>query len=169
MKEVYIDRIEKTPLGSLLSGEMVVDRVLSHAKDHGIEYDVLREVLQKIDAKQRLFVLETVTLANSVGDCNCVETQLGDEIVYAQRLGRKGMTRFVKNRLPTPSNQVTVVLRWDKNLKQYECVTAYVGPQAHVEPFDSRADDAAREFWQNHALVWGSQEIDEDTITETPQ
>lgn len=169
MREGYIDSYYKPSLGTLSSGEVVVDRDISHIASHGIEPDVVREVLQNINAKQRLFLVETVTLTEIVGVCNCVETLPDDEIVYAKRIGRTGSTRFVKNRSSVPSNQVTVALRWDKGQKRYECVTAYIGPRAEVEPFDPRADDVAIEFWENHALVWGSQAIDEETVTEAPK
>ncbi|MFO7807213.1 MAG: hypothetical protein R6V40_02195 [Candidatus Moraniibacteriota bacterium] len=58
---------------------------------------------------------------------------------------------------------------------QYVLITAFVGKRPQPEPWDARnfsqqpdpqeAERLAREFWSNHALIWGTEEIIQDTIT----
>lgn len=38
-------------------------------------------------------------------------------------------------------------------------LTAYFGETSEVEPWDARATDASRQFWNSHALVWGSEPV----------
>jgi hypothetical protein len=69
---------------------------------------------------------------------------------------------MVKNRTPTPSNELTFVVKRCKN-NIYRLLTAYVGGQSEREPDDTniRTDeehDRCVEFWSNHALLY----IEED-------
>jgi hypothetical protein len=156
---------EALSLGFLQSGEQVYDRPDSHLNEHPVQPRFIKEALSRIDAKQRLFVKETVRFDEIIGDSICVSTLPEDEIVFARRPKRLGLTRFVKNRLAEPTNEVTIILRWDKMKRMYKCLTAYAGGDAPAEPWDSNATSDSQEFWNTHALVWGSQEIDDENIS----
>ncbi len=102
-----------------------------------------------------------------VGESVCVTTELRDQIVYAQRPKRFGLTRFVKNRKPEPCKSVVVILKTaDGQPGAYVLVTAFIGQKAEPEPWDRNATANSREFWNSHALVWGAEPIIE--ATETP-
>ena len=91
----------------------------------------------------------------------------GDEIVYAQRVGRTGLTRFVKNRSLEPCSTLFVLLMRDKGgAPLYVCLTAFIGRRAELEPWDPRATPASREFWSREALIWGSEPIIRGTETD---
>lgn len=56
-------------------------------------------------------MVASVDFKEEIGTSSCVETHEGDEIIYAQRVGRAGLTRFVKNRdnsAIAPTTHVTV-------------------------------------------------------------
>jgi hypothetical protein len=96
-----------------------------------------------------------VDLGRVIGKAHCVRTKPGDEIVYAQRENRNGLTRFVRNGSPEDCRFVVVALR--KVPSGYVLETAYIGRKAPAEPWDERyTTEESRPFWNTHALVWGS-------------
>lgn len=149
-------------LGVLASGEMVFDRLTSHMHIGG---PLLREALRQIRSGERDFLVEGVDLGRVIGHTTCVETGPEDEVVYALREKRRGLTRFVKNRASVPARHLTVVLKRREEDQQYVLITAFVGQPAEPEPWDAKATDASRQFWATHALVAGSEPVVEGTTT----
>lgn len=148
----------------LRSGEAVVDRINSHITHHPEIVGALTEILGLIASGNRDYIEEDVDLRRVIGETICVETGLTDEIVYAQRSGRRGPSRFVKGRSPEPTSWATVVLKKDNSRGCYVIITAHLGRRS-LEPWDPRATEADRKYWETHALVWGSQPIVEGTQT----
>jgi len=143
----------------LKSGEMVVDRHRSHI--HPTVMPHLPAALARISSQGRDFLVESVDFGRPIGETICVPTGPRDEIVYAVRSGRRGLTRFVKNRAPLPTSAVRVVLKRDDAGGYFVLLTAFLGPPAPPEPWDRNTirtrDELARAvaFWNTHALVWG--------------
>lgn len=157
--------MEEKILGTLASGESVIDRPKSH-RHATLTEEVLATALSKVTSKQLSFVEATVTVEEG-GFSNCVETTAADEIVFARRPGRQGYTRFVKGKTPEPTNQVAVILL--RGTGRYVLLTAYWGIAGNKEPWDKNAQEKDRQYWKNHAIVLGSEPIDEPTLTtETP-
>jgi len=144
-------------LGRLASGEYVFDRFRSHL--HGDVIDLLPEVFAKITTVDREIVIEEIDLGRIVGKRVCVETDGTDEIVFARRHRRKGLTRFVKGREPEDCSTVAIVLKRDEYSDTYVCLTAYVGAHSEPEPWDRHATLESESFWQTHALIWDDLEI----------
>lgn len=138
------------------SGEDVVDRYRPHLHQDAVL--ILPEALQKISASGRNFIIEEVNFDRIVGESICVATRPGDQIVYAKRPNRWGLTRFVRNRTPEPSSSVVVILKKAED-NNYILITAFIGAMAPPEPWDRNATSESREFWNTHALVWGREEI----------
>lgn len=143
-------------------GVGVVDRQRSHL--HAGVVSLLAEALAKIDTQGRGFLVETVDFGRPVGEATRVKTGEDDEIVFAQRLGRAGLSRFVKNRKAEPTSAVTVILK-KGDQEEYILITAWIGTQAEPEPWDRNATARSREFWFQNALLWGSEPV--VTSTET--
>ena len=150
-------------LGILGSGEVVYDRPQSHLH-HEVE-GLLGEALPSIDSQGQAFFVHECDMGRTVGETICVATQVDDEIVYAQRPGRHGLSRFVTNRTPEPCSAVTVVLKRDRFEDYYVLITAFVGHKAEPEPWDRNATPRSRQFWTTHALVWGSEDVIPGTKT----
>lgn len=164
---VFSQETGPKPIGELVGGEKVFDRFNSHR--HGNE-GVLEKALSRIDANGRDFIVEEVVFDENVGTCDCVSTSEGDEIIHATRVGRRGPTRFVKNKNVIDSNVYTVILKKVSD-DTYTLITSFVGPKAEKEPWDrtivsEEEKNASKQFWSNHALVWGSQPIIEGTEIE---
>lgn len=149
------------------SGEVVIDRPNSHvATTHQTVLSLLGEALSRIYSEGRQFIAEEVDLGRIVGETICVATSDTDEIVYAQRPNRFGLTKFVKNRRPEPCSCVMVCLKKAEENGYYILATAYVGHKAPAEPWDTRwADEKSFVFWNTHALVWGREEVITGTET----
>lgn len=155
-------------IGTLVSGEDVWTYESSHI--HAGVNAVLAEVLAKMSPEGG-FVRTTVDLGRVVGHDNCVPTTDADEIVFAQREGRQGLTRFTKSAEPVATSEVSVIMCRDKEHGgRWTLITAFFGALAPREPWDpniksdsERVD--AREFWSSHALAWGSDPIVADTET----
>jgi len=166
-------------LGNLGSGEIVIDRPRSsHVQSHKLPDGVLARALAKIDAGKRDRIVQQVDFSEVIGVSTCVETAPKDDIVYARRFNRGGMTRFVRGRQARPCKSVVVILqRWGRidGVVAYSATTAYVGTKGLPEPGDwyamSREPNAlqmalqAREFWSKHALVWGCEPVYPASIT----
>jgi hypothetical protein len=138
----------------LKSGERVVDRYNSHL--HESVVPLLPEALAKINSQGRIFLVEEVDFGRPIGETVCVVTGRDDQIVYAQRPKRFGLTRFVKNRGPEPTSSVVVILKTaDGEAGAYVIVTAFLGHRPEPEPWDRNATANSRAFWASHALIWG--------------
>lgn len=161
-----IKSLEERFIGSLGSGEAVFDRVNSHIHSSPSLDALLPRALETVDAAGQEFIAMSVSHESPIGETSCIETSTDDKIIYAQRTGRTGLTRFVLERSASPTSELTVVMK--KIPEGYILLTAYVGGKSEVEPWDARATQASTEFWSNHALVWGTEEIIPGTETQAP-
>lgn len=108
------------------------------------------------------FIDEPFEFPNIIGKSICVPTSKKDVIIYAKRKRRKDYSRFVINREPIDTKFITVCLL--RVPTHYSIMTAYLGKSAK-EPYDERATEADKEFWKNHALIFGEEEVIERSIT----
>jgi hypothetical protein len=148
-------------LGYLASGELVVDRTVSHIHP-GLD-ELLAPALDKIVSHGRERFVEEVNFGWVIGETHCVTTTPDDKIIYAQRENRSGLSRFAPERKPEPCTAVTVVL-W-KSDEGYVLRTAFVGYMAEPEPWDKNATEASVPFWNTHALVPEGNRIVLETAT----
>lgn len=149
-------------LGTLASGQSVFDRHDSHL--HGEIVNLLSEAFGKIFLTGEQFSVQEVDLGRIVGETICVSTSVDDEIVFAKRPKRAGLTRFVKNRQPNPTSSVVVILKaMDEG--GYILITTFAGSRSEPEPWDRNATEKSVEFWNTHALLWGKEEIIPGTET----
>ena len=144
------------------SGEQVVDRADSHI--HSGVQPFLAAAFASINSQGHGFIAEDVDFGINIGQIICVETQPGDGIVFAQRVGRAGLSRFVRNRQPEPTSYVAVVLKQIPD-GSYELRSAYLGQLSQPEPWDKYATKESLEFWLKHALCWGYEQIIAGTET----
>lgn len=148
-------------------GYPVYDRHNSHLHKEVVPF--LEAALARIHTDDRAYIREDVLFDQPIGVSHRVTTCDKDEIVFAQRINRVGLTRFVKHRQPDPSSTMVVVLKRSDCGKYYVLITAYVGNQGLAEPWDwerhFRSSEplqsyaASVDYWNSHALVWDPQEI----------
>lgn len=145
-------------VGVTRDGTSVVNRLISHCH---IGARLLCEALAKIDLSTTAdpFAKFSVEMERIVGMSTCVPTGPEDVIIYAQRAGRHGLTRFVQNREPLPCSKIQVILKETAVPKTWLLVTAFIGNGAEPEPWDRNATAASESFWREHALVWGTEPV----------
>lgn len=121
---------------------------------HELSEEVIREALGKVRLKYKSKMIKYICKFNYVvGKNACVPTTEKDCIIFARRKGRKGDTRFVKNRVPEDCKSIVLILKQDTTEKYYILLTAFVGENSYPEPWDRFATEEAKKYWENHALV----------------
>ncbi len=139
----------------------------SHAVGHFASNPDLRglvkEIIQATLLTNEYMWFET-DMGRIVGMSSLVETDNSDEIVYAKRLNHTTYTRFTKSRKSQPSSIVTIALNPIKD-QAYELTSAWIGPVGYSFPDDPAAAPESHLYWENHALVWGTQAIQAGTET----
>ena len=146
--------------------EVFWDPQTSHASTHFQDAPSLKEAVK--EAISNLVVEGTgiqidVDMGRMVGVSSLVETNEGDEIVYALRPLRTLYSRFVKNREPEPTSWVSINIQRDKE-GQYNLYTAYIGRLTPSFPGGDYLPEQSKEFWSKHALAWGAQEVIPESV-----
>ena len=146
---------------------LYLDLDSSHALTHFAKYPNLKSLVQEhisaITFDTTIIRCEIDT-GKEVGLCDLVATNESDEIIYAKRPLRHTYSRFVKNRNSEPTTWFVLDIRKQRS-GDYFLYTAYVGRLTPSFPGGNFLPEQSHEFWSNHALVWGSQEIETGTET----
>lgn len=143
-------------LGYTKNGQSVLDRPNSHCH---LPRALLRETLGRIELLSSAFSKVVVSMERVVGTSACVTTSGADEIVFARRERRPGLTRFVKGRTPSPCSTIVVILKPAEDASTWILITAFIGDGAEPEPWDYNATPQSVAYWNSHALVWGSEPV----------
>lgn len=140
----------------------------THMKQHQDVLPFLEEALAKITPPtDKVFAKYQVDMGRVIGLSSRVKVGPGDMFIWAQRTHRTNLTRFVLDRKAEPCQFVTIVMSRDKPRASrpeptYRILTAFIGEMAEKEPGDTSIRDDERErcikYWQENALIWGSQE-----------
>lgn len=139
-----------------LDNYYVVNRPFGHLHEQIV--GKLETLVKSINCNGRSFIVDQIDYSYPIGCSICVKVNQEDEVIYAIRKGRKGYTKFVKNRKPESTNSITIVLQ--KTNDFYTIITAYIGKKAELEPWDERATEGSFKFWEDHALIFGTEEIE---------
>lgn len=155
-------------IATLANGSKVyTDSEKSHASTHLKESPQLLGLIQDFLSKQNFHEPEVVVehdAGKTIGHMDLIETTDKDEIVYAKRVNRDNYTKFAKNRSPVPTSFLTIILHRDEK-GDYELYSAWIGRYTPPFPGDKREAPNSKEFWATHALVFGNQAIERETLT----
>lgn len=179
---------EKMFIGKLASGEKVYDIPNGHIHET-IKGD-LPDALSCINANGRTEIIETVSMEGKQWKSFKVEIDSEkdkDNLFLARRVLRKGLSTFIRNREPTTTNQMVVILSKNDVSKGspegYTVMTAFSGSLAPREPWDDYFNggeteeeclrrktekDASFEYWTRHAFIPDQREFPIDQGTEQP-
>jgi len=147
--EVYVDLIA-SPAGKYLSRQPYV-------------INLLKEVFA-VESLQGPEVTLELDMGRIIGNTDIVETTDKDTIFYAQPSKKIVFSRYAKNRHPTPSRQLTIILEKDED-GNYKIVDTWIGPSTPPFPGDSKENDTSKPYWSTHALVNDAQTVQSKTIT----
>lgn len=150
------------------------DSVHSHAATHLEDTPQLKGLVIELIEKM---VLEDdnigthIDMGRVVGTCDVVKVDDADKIVYGIRKNRDddGLVPFTKSRKGDPCPYVTIQLIQQTD-GSYILSSAWIGTFGDDdEPFPNSplANERSVDFWNKHAFVYGSQEIQAGTETPT--
>lgn len=117
----------------------------------------LSKIIDRIGELNGEFFTKEFEFPEIIGKTIYVQTDDDDQIVYAIRNGKSGHTRFVLNREPIDCRHITVVLK--KTETHFVIISIFIGQAAPYEPYDLRSTPNDLEFWNNHALIYGTEDI----------
>lgn len=137
----------------------------THLADTPQLLPLLKVFLSKQEFHEDMIFIEHDT-RKVIGHTDLVEVTDTDEIVYAKRLNRDNFTKFAMNRIPPTTTYFTFLLYMDYD-GNYELASTWVGRTCPSFPDDFNATPESKPFWDRHALVFGNQAIQEDTLTTT--
>jgi hypothetical protein len=152
---------------------VVFDPLHSHAATHledtpGLA-NLVREVISDMNLTGQI-VASHFDMGRAVGTCDVVITDSSDEIVYGLRKNRveDGLVPFTKSRKGEQSNYIALQIVPENN-QRYILTSAWIGTFDDDEPFPlaENANERSRKYWNEHAFVYGSQEIIEGSETVT--
>ncbi len=156
-------------LGTTSDGcEVYVDMECSHAATHFRDSPGLIEVVRKVIPTLTMtgdWLRHETDMGVVVGYSDLVSTGPNDEIVYALRPFRTQYSRFVKGKKAEPTTWLALDIRKIDGV--YTLHTAFPGRVTPSFPGGNYLPEQSREFWANHALVWGTQEVIPESITST--
>lgn len=146
--------------------DVYVDLESSHAAAHLVEtpdlLGLIKEVLATTDIGHDDNIYLDKDFGRIIGKTAVVQTGPNDDIFYAKRVNRDTYSRFVRHREPEMTTYVTVVLHKQPNAK-YALWSAWIGQAVPQVPGDPHATPDSRKFWENHALAWYGQAIQDGT------
>jgi hypothetical protein len=152
--------------------QIYYDAVNSHAATHFADTPHLKqlvvEVLQKRDINEKVLEFD-IDMGKTIGTCDVIETDDTDEIIYALRKNRpeQGYVPFTKSRVAKPDSYISIALttRLDN---AYQLFSAWIGTWDDPPfPQQPHATAESKPYWSKHAFVWGSQEIELDSVIST--
>lgn len=140
----------------------------SHATTHIADTpqlkELVKEILQDTELHGDLVEFEK-EMGRVVGETDFVINQPGDEIVYAKRLNRDVYTPFNKTQSPQPYSGVSVSFARELD-GSYRLQSTWIGPlDSPPFPGDPSETAESKPFWMKHALAWGTQAVQEGTVT----
>ena len=149
----------KIILGYLHSGEKVYDRSPSHIHESAAPY--VQEALLKVNSESREKFDAVVDFGKVIGISNLVVTTEKDDIVFAQRVNRDGLSRLVKNRKGEPTTTLLIGLKKaEDDPDAYIVATSFIGLPSKNEPWDTKTAEERKEscaFWNKRAIIYGTE------------
>ncbi len=146
----------------------------SHFKQHPAVLANIPEALEKVvdqlqSYKDDSFIKKTVDLNKVIGKREAIELKGNEEVYYAQRMGRRTLTKFVRGVEAEDCSCITFIVS-KVNDKKFRLITAYIGYSAEKEPLDPAIKteeefNRAKEYWSKTAMIEGTQAIYQNTIT----
>lgn len=146
----------------------------SHFQQHPGVLANIQEALEKVvdefkAERNDSFIKKTVELNKIIGKREAIELTGDEDIYYAQRIGRRTLTKFVRGVKQQDCSAITFVVS-KVNEKKFRLITAYIGYQAEKEPLDPAIKteeefNRAKDYWNKTAMIDGTQEIYMNTIT----
>jgi hypothetical protein len=155
--------IAVTHNGTAVYVDLVTSRVSGYIAQQPHVLTLIKELIAALSVTEATATFE-YDFGRPIGNTDIITTTEKDSIVYAKQPKQDVYTRFVRRRLPTPSNHITIILRKD-SAGDYELQDAWIGRLAPPRPGSSNETSQSRDFWATHAVILEGQNIQARTLT----
>lgn len=149
--------------------QVYYDPVHSHAATHFDDAPQLKGIVIAVLAHEELHGNKNEfdrDMGEIIGNMDVVDVDSTDGLLWAKRKNRDEYVPFIKSRETQPTQLVSMGLVL-QNDGSYELTSAYFGEfESPPFPGEATATQESIDFWNKHAFVWGSQGIQEDTVTD---
>ena len=136
----------------------------THFRDDDTLFDLTKAALNQVELVPGI-VPVVYDFGRYIGVSNAVVTTDDDTIVYARRPNRENYSRFALDRKPVPTTWITMLVDVEAQGRSAVLGSAWMGPYSPPFPGDPYEQPESAEYWERHALVWGTQTVDDVTIT----
>lgn len=150
----------------LKSGEKLLILPSSHLHGKDCLY-YLEECVGLINSENRRIITEEVEFPMIIGNTNVVKISENDKLVWAQRKGRKLYSKFVLNKKTEPTKYFSIIFKRYTSYT-YLLLTCYKGKKSEREVSDTFKEKKSVDFWNRHAFVWGSEEVELPVLLKDP-
>jgi hypothetical protein len=146
------------------------DSVNSHAVTHFADTPNLKKLVIEILENRDLDFTNLefdLDVKRIIGTTDVTVVNDADEIIYAIRKNRKdqGYVPFTKSRKAQNSSYISIALVLNDD-NSYNLSSAWIGKWDDPPfPQQTHATAESKDYWNTHAFVWGSQEIESGTET----
>lgn len=125
--------------------------------------NLLKEVLTPMRLTKVRHSIEH-DMGRTIGNTDIIETTDKDVIFYAQPNKKAVYSRYAKNRYPSPSQHLTIIIEQDTE-GNYEVTDTWIGPCSPPFPGDEHEDAKSKNYWESHALAQDFHSVQSKTIT----
>lgn len=184
--------IETTANSGIVSVDIERSHAATHLREQPGLWALTQEVLRKSDIittpdQDAFFEMD---MGRVVGEMDLVDVQSSDwegseedRIRWARRVNRETWTPLVVRDERPLTRFVTVVLKQldiaqqdpktldpkllepeIANMQHHDLYTTYIGRKTPALPGDHYETEASLPYWLSHALIWGTQAVQEDTV-----
>jgi len=158
----------KYPITQSSNGHEVYVNLIASSAGHYLSrqpyvLNLIKEVVASMNLTAPRVTIER-NMGRVVGNTDIVETTEKDTIFYAQPYKKSVFSRYAKNRFPSPSHELTIILERDTD-GNYEVTDTWIGPCSPPFPGDENETAKSKSYWQTHALVQDAQPVQAKTIT----
>lgn len=160
---MYRYAITKSPAGYEIYVDLITSSAGQYLSRQPYIINLIKEVLLPMDLTSSKLAIER-DMGRIIGNTDIVETTEKDNIFYAQPNKKNVFSRYAKNRYPSPSRKLTIILEQDAD-GNYEVSDTWIGPYSPPFPGDEKETAKSKDYWQTHALVHDSHAVQSRTIT----
>ncbi len=125
--------------------------------------NLIREVLLPMTLEGNKVTVER-DMGRVIGNTDIIDTTEKDTIFYAQVQKENVYSRFARNRYPSPSQVLTIIMEKDAE-GHYEVLKTWIGPHTPPFPGDTKETVKSKTYWLTHAFAQDAYAVQSRTIT----
>lgn len=161
--QMYRYVIKTIPSGRELYVNLISSQAGHYLSRQPYVLGLVKEVTDNLKFEHKNITAER-DMGRIIGNTEIIDTTDKDTIYYAKANKKTIFSRFAKNRYPSQSSVLTVILERDQE-GDYELLDTWIGPHCPPFPGDDHETSTSKLYWETHALVQDAHPVQSKTIT----